>query len=74
MYLVAGPDAQPVHVAVTVDGNPVSAQQRGPDLSASGLDIASQQLYHLLVNEGGDRRLIDIAVPAGFRLYTFTFG
>jgi thiol-disulfide isomerase/thioredoxin len=74
VYLVAGPESGPVHVTVTVDGNPVNAQQRGPDLTASGLDIGGQQLYHLLQDEGGDRRLIDIAVPAGFRLYTFTFG
>jgi thiol-disulfide isomerase/thioredoxin len=74
VYLVAGPDSGTVHVTLTVDGNPVSAQQRGPDLSASGLDVTSQQLYHVLQGEGGDRRLIDVAVPAGFRLYTFTFG
>ena len=74
VYLVAGPDSGTVHVTVTVDGNPVSPQQRGPDLPASGLDVNSQQLYHLLQGEGGDRRLIDIAVPTGFRLYTFTFG
>ncbi len=74
VYLVAGPDSQPVHVTVTVDGNVVSAQQRGPDLGADGLAVTSQQLYHVLANQGGGRRLLDIAVPAGFRLYTFTFG
>ena len=63
-----------MHVTVTVDGNPVSPRQRGPDLAPPALDVTSQQLYHVLTSEGGDRRLIDIAVPAGFRLYTFTFG
>jgi thiol-disulfide isomerase/thioredoxin len=74
LYLVAGPDSAPVHVTVTVDGVAVPASQRGPDLAASGLDITSQQLYHVLQGQGGNRHLIDLAVPAGFRLYTFTFG
>lgn len=39
-----------------------------------GLDVSSQQLYHLLQGEGGNRHVFDLAVPAGFRLYTFTFG
>ena len=63
-----------MHVTVTVDGNPVPAAQRGPDLTATGLQIGSQTLYHVLQGEGGDRHFLDIAVPAGFRLYTFTFG
>jgi thiol-disulfide isomerase/thioredoxin len=76
VYLVAGPDASsPVHITVTVDGAVVAAANRGPDLSATGVDVASQQLYHLLTGEdGSSRHLIDIAVPAGLRLYTFTFG
>jgi thiol-disulfide isomerase/thioredoxin len=74
VYLVAGPDSHPVHVTMTVDGNPVGTEQLGPDLAAGGLDVTGQRLYHVLRNEGGDRRFLDIAVPAGFRLYTFTFG
>jgi thiol-disulfide isomerase/thioredoxin len=76
VYLVAGQNSgSPVHVTITVDRAPVAAGRRGPDLSASGIDIGSQQLYHLLTGEDGtSRHLIDIAVPAGLRLYTFTFG
>jgi thiol-disulfide isomerase/thioredoxin len=75
LYLVAGPDSSsPVHVTVSVDGGAVAATQRGPDLTASGLDVAGQELFHLLTGEGGNRHVIDLAVPAGFRLYTFTFG
>jgi hypothetical protein len=48
---------------------------RGPDLTAGGADIGSQQLYHLLTGEDGStRHTIDITVPPGLRLYTFTFG
>jgi hypothetical protein len=75
VYLVAGADSPyPVHVTVTVDGAAVGTGQRGPDLSPSGVDIGSQQLYHLLTGEGGSRHVVDITVPAGFRVYTFTFG
>lgn len=74
LYVVTGPDSRSVHVTVTVDGRAVPAAQLGPDLPVTGLDIGSQQLYHVLTAEAGSRHVIDIAVPAGFRLYTFTFG
>jgi thiol-disulfide isomerase/thioredoxin len=75
VYLVAGPDSSsPVHITVSVDGAAVAPAQRGSDLSATGVDITSQQLYHLLTGQGGARHVIDLSVPAGFRLYTFTFG
>jgi thiol-disulfide isomerase/thioredoxin len=76
VYLVAGPDSgRHVHITVTVDGRPVAAAVSGPDLTASGVDIGTQQLYHLLTGENGSaRHVIDIAVPSGLRLYTFTFG
>ena len=74
LYVVAGPDSRSVHVTVTVDGRAVPAAQLGPDLPVTGLDIGSQQLYHVLTAGAGSRHVIDIAVPAGFRLYTFTFG
>ena len=48
-------------------GGAVASGQRGPDLTVSGLDVSSQQLYHLLQAEGGNRHVIDLAVPAGFR-------
>jgi thiol-disulfide isomerase/thioredoxin len=75
VYLVAGPDSRaPLHITVSVDGAAVTAAQRGSDLSATGVDITSQQLYHLLTGQGGARHVIDLSVPVGFRLYTFTFG
>jgi thiol-disulfide isomerase/thioredoxin len=75
LYLVAGPDSSSsLHITVSVDGAAVSPAQRGPDLLATGVDITSEQLYHLLTGEGGARHVIDLTVPAGFRLYTFTFG
>ncbi len=76
VYAVVGPDAgSAVHLTVTVDGAAVAAEKSGPDLSPGGVTVESQQLYHLLTGESGSaRHVIDVAVPAGLRLYTFTFG
>ncbi|HEX4578593.1 MAG TPA: redoxin family protein [Candidatus Dormibacteraeota bacterium] len=74
VYLVAGPESSTVHVTMAVDGRSVPAANLGPDVSAGSVDITSQQLYHLLTSLDGGRHLIDLTVPAGFRLYTFTFG
>ncbi len=75
VYVVAGPRSGSLHVTVTVDAHAVDASQRGSDLTAAGLDVASQQLYHVLQGQGaGGSHQVDLAVPPGFRLYTFTFG
>jgi thiol-disulfide isomerase/thioredoxin len=75
VYLVVGPDASSsVHASFSLDGASVRAAERGSDLSPSGLDVAAQQLYHVLSGIDGNRHLIDVSVPAGLRLYTFTFG
>ncbi|MEO8897382.1 MAG: redoxin family protein [Candidatus Dormibacter sp.] len=74
VYLVAGPSSTSVHITVSLDNRSPSAAQLGPDAGAGGVDITSQQLYHLLTGIDGNRHLIDLTVPAGFRLYTFTFG
>ena len=74
VYLVAGPDSSPVQITVSLDRHAPSASQAGADVSGDSVDIAGQQLYHLLTGIDGNRHLIDLTVPAGFRLYTFTFG
>jgi thiol-disulfide isomerase/thioredoxin len=74
VYLVAGPESSPVHLTMSVDGRAAVARQLSLDASAAGVDITSQQLYHLLAGIDRGRHLIDLTVPAGFRLYTFTFG
>jgi thiol-disulfide isomerase/thioredoxin len=75
VFLVAGPEtSSPAHITVSVDGAAVTAATRGPDLGGGGVDVSSQQLYHLLTGVDGGRHLIDLTVPAGLRLYTFTFG
>jgi len=74
LYIVAESAGQPVTVAVTLDGKPVDATQSGPDLSTAGdLTVGRSDLFHVLTGVGGGDHLIDLSVPAGFRLYTFTF-
>jgi thiol-disulfide isomerase/thioredoxin len=74
VFLVAGPKSSSAHVTMSVDGRAVPAGQLGPDVSAAGVDVSSRQLYHLLTGLDGGRHLIDLTVPAGLLLYTFTFG
>lgn len=76
VFLVAGADGgSPVSLHITVDGNPVPGAGSGGDLVGSVLTVGQLRLYNVLVGQGGvSRHLIDIAVPSGLRLYTFTFG
>jgi hypothetical protein len=41
---------------------------------SSGFSVAGEDLFRLLVNVAPGNHLIDFTVPAGFQLYTFTFG
>ena len=74
LYIVSGPQTAALRLTVTVDGHPVAPGQLGADLAPGGAAIGSLRLYHLLTGIDGGRHLIDISVPAGLRLYTFTFG
>ena len=80
VYVVAGTAGSPVSAAVHLDGRPVSADMSGAALESSGVASAGSvivnrtDLFHMVTNSGTDEHVIDIAVPKGFRLYTFTFG
>jgi thiol-disulfide isomerase/thioredoxin len=76
VYIVAeaaGPKA--LSVGVTLDGKTVPDAERGPDLGSDGsLMIARSDLFHVLTGAAPRDGTIVLSVPAGFRLYTFTFG
>jgi thiol-disulfide isomerase/thioredoxin len=76
VFLVAGADgAGSLSLHVSVDGNPVPGSAAGSDLVGSVLAVGQMRLYNVLTGQGGvSRHLIDITVPSGLRLYTFTFG
>ena len=74
VFIVAGSPIGPLDVGVTVDGAAVPAAMSGPALHGSRVPVGSEDLYHVLTGESGAYHLIDLSVPAGFQLYTFTFG
>jgi thiol-disulfide isomerase/thioredoxin len=75
LYAVGGSaTGSPLRLEVSLDGVPVPAALRGPDLDAGGLTISSPDLRHVLRGLGAGDHLLELAVPAGLRLYTFTFG
>jgi thiol-disulfide isomerase/thioredoxin len=75
LYLVGGTlTGAPLRLGVSLDGAPVPMALRGPDLDAGGLTITGSDLRHVLGGVGAGDHVIDLVVPAGFQLYTFTFG
>jgi thiol-disulfide isomerase/thioredoxin len=74
VYIVAGTPGAALPVSVKVDGKTVAAGSSGSALSASGFTVTRQDLFQLLSGISPGYHLIDLTVPAGFRIYTFTFG
>ncbi|HEX3605388.1 MAG TPA: redoxin family protein [Candidatus Dormibacteraeota bacterium] len=75
LYVVGGSaSGSPLAVRVNLDGAPVPAALRGPDLTATGLSVSSSDLRHVLTGVSAGDHVVDLTVPAGFQLYTFTFG
>ena len=76
VYIVAAAaGSKTLAVSVTLDGKPVPEAERGSDLGSNGdLTIGRSDLFHVLTGSGPRDGTIVLNVPAGFRLYTFTFG
>jgi thiol-disulfide isomerase/thioredoxin len=74
VYVVAGTSGSALHVAVTLDGKSLTAANSGSGLSSSGFTVSRQDLFQLLRGVTSGYHLIDLTVPAGFRIYTLTFG
>jgi thiol-disulfide isomerase/thioredoxin len=74
VYVVAGTPGAALPVLVKLDGKTVAAGMSGPALAASAFLVPRQDLFQLLAGVSPGPHLIDLTVPAGFRLYTFTFG
>jgi thiol-disulfide isomerase/thioredoxin len=74
LFIVAGTPGAALPVSVKLDGKAVAAGDSGPALSASRFTVTRQDLFQLLAGVSPGYHLIDLTVPAGFRIYTFTFG
>src|ERR1700680_1106749 len=74
LWVVAGTPGPALQVAVMLDTKPVAAVDSGLALTDSGFTVSRQDLFQLLSGVSSGYHLIDLTVPAGFRIYTFTFG
>jgi thiol-disulfide isomerase/thioredoxin len=74
VYVVAGSAGSQVSVTVTLDGRAAPSFLAASALHGSAFSVPRQDLYPLLTTVDPGTHLIDLAVPAGFQLYTFTFG
>ncbi len=74
VYIVAGTPGTALLVSVKLDGKTVSSANSGPALTDSAFTVTRQDLFQLLTGVSSGYHLIDLTVPAGFRIYTFTFG
>jgi thiol-disulfide isomerase/thioredoxin len=74
VYIVAGTPGPSLPVSVKLDAKTVSSANSGPALTDSGFTVTRQDLFQLLSGVSSGYHLIDLTVPAGFRIYTFTFG
>lgn len=75
LYVVAGSaTGGSLTVGVTLDGKPVPADLAASALTGSAFTVSRQDLFALLSSVDPGTHLIDLSVPAGFQLYTFTFG
>jgi thiol-disulfide isomerase/thioredoxin len=74
VYIVAGTPGAALPVSVKLDGKLVGPGSRGAALTGSSFTVTRQDLFQLLAGISPGYHLIDLTVPAGFRIYTFTFG
>ncbi|MBV8527860.1 MAG: redoxin domain-containing protein [Candidatus Dormibacteraeota bacterium] len=74
VYVVAGSAAGSLSITVTIDGKPVPTDLAASSLTGSAFTVSRQDLFALLTAVDPGTHLIDLSVPAGFQLYTFTFG
>jgi thiol-disulfide isomerase/thioredoxin len=75
IYVVAGSSVGQVNVPVNIDGTGVKPYQRGSSLSSSStLTVNRNDLYAIAGNFDPGSHIIDLTVPRGFEIFTFTFG
>lgn len=75
MYLVTGSDVKGA-IDITVDGKPVSqTAHAGNDVSDSRVAVTMAQLYKIVrFDTFTSDAVVELSVPAGVQLNTFTFG
>jgi len=51
-----------------------SAEIKPEDVGSDGIIVSEEKLYNIITTPDYGAHSLEIAVPAGFRIYTFTFG
>jgi cytochrome c biogenesis protein CcdA/thiol-disulfide isomerase/thioredoxin len=76
VYLVGGSGSQPQQVSIKINGQPIeSTGFSGADISGSSVAISESKLYKIAdFKKFTNDQLIEITVPDGVELNTFTFG
>ena len=74
VYVVAGTPGSGLQVRLRLDGAVVGAANAASTSTGSAFTVSRQDLYPLLRAVPAGRHVVELQVPAGFQLYTFTFG
>ncbi len=60
---------------ILLDGNPISSQYAGMDVSSGKIQVEEPRLYNIVTSKEAASHTLEIQVSkSGFEIYTFTFG
>jgi len=75
LFIVAGPRVpKTARIAVRLDGAEVPVALRGPGWDTAGVGLSRTDLVQLLALPAVGTHVIELSVPSGIDLFTFTFG
>jgi cytochrome c biogenesis protein CcdA/thiol-disulfide isomerase/thioredoxin len=74
VFLVLGADRGPRRIEVLLDGEPISADAAGEDVSDGRVTVGGQRLYRLVDLPKGGRHTLELRFEPGISGYAFTFG
>ncbi len=62
------------NVQVLLDGAAISENNAGADVQNGAVTVTGERLYHLVGLENYETHIMELIIPPGVKLYTFTFG
>jgi cytochrome c biogenesis protein CcdA/thiol-disulfide isomerase/thioredoxin len=74
VFLVLGADEGPRRIEVLLDGEPISADAAGEDVSDGRVTVGGQRLYRLVDLPKAGRHTLELRFEPGISAYAFTFG
>ncbi len=62
-------------LSILLDGNPISSEYAGMDVSSGKIQVEEPRLYNIVTSDEAASHTLEIQVSeSGFEMYTFTFG